>query len=311
MSTETHTGREHLMRWFPLAVRGVITATVVLAVVSLGVASYGDEACARCHVQQSDTPHQSASCWACHSWGTSTDLIDRPMRVARMFTLWATSTDARFARTDSGCIGCHSDTLDGVSNAAGLRMRHDTCAVGRRCGECHVVHGDQDEQRLRLGICATCHNELGQDNSCGSCHQTAVPAITRAQGWLSRVHGPHESSHADVGATNPCALCHASDYCRECHAVRLPHGEIGEWRATHGLDARESDTECLRCHSRSECDSCHAIELPHPEGFLPQHGAEASGSRETSCLVCHSEEDCTKCHVRHAHPYGEGFGSVR
>lgn len=287
-------------RW-ALIVAGVLA---VLAIVSATVASEAVPiSCALCHAStRGDEAHTGISCWACHTDGTSASRIVRPVRISGMMASLAGLGQRPLSPlADSACLHCHADVLTRTVSSHGIRIRHVDCSDTGHCASCHGIHSPALGRPV-LDRCAKCHNEDREETACPTCHEGPVPKITSATGWLALAHRKTDSDHG-VGGTTSCVVCHRSAECRACHGVRLPHGDLGAWRAAHGSDAGASRAECLRCHESNECESCHRIEMPHPKGFLARHSTEVSDRGERLCMSCHLDDDCLRCHMGHIHAH--------
>lgn len=164
-----------------------------------------------------------------------------------------------------GCVGCHAPEA-----APWMTVER---AVVASCLDCHDLAGDH----LALGAetCATCHSDLA-DSPTLLADQVAAfeaPATHDAEDF-ALAHGE------SIDAT--CAVCHARDFCVQCH-----------------VDAPEQpDIASLAPDARS---LALAATLPVPAShedpaFLYGHGGAAMATTAT-CASCHTQESCATCHI--------------
>lgn len=177
-------------------------------------------------------------------------------------------------------------------------LRHvDT---GVECGACHA--GIETNERVDRGLalsmddCLACHEKLGQDTECATCHAalaTDVAPRTHGELW-KREHGGVVRSRS-AATVDRCELCHQESSCVSCHLDEPPADHTNYWRRRgHGLVARMDRERCSACHRSDTCDRCHSETEP-----LSHHGAWG-GTQSNHCLSCHfplEAEGCGTCHA--------------
>jgi len=268
----------------------------------------------------------------------------------------------------AGCANCHdgSDDLEPVEweprdgpRATNLRFEHrehvrEVAREGDQepllCVECHAPEAApwMTVQRAVVASCFDCHN-LGPehlaaaDDTCATCHTDLADSPTLQLEQVAGFEAP--PSHAEAGfafehgdvTDATCAICHARDFCVQCHvnapdveqiaslkpderslaiAAELPapasHASSA-FLSNHGREARESSETCAVCHTASSCTTCHVGE-PELAAFLPTEGpGRGSGARidrtpppshDQAFLTAHGSEaaarpeTCAGCHVR-------------
>lgn len=129
---------------------------------------------------------------------------------------------------------------------------------------------------IQKRVLPTAHPEpLGRGNPvCTECHDPVADSLA----YRDFDHGLRwaEDHRLPVrGNEAVCGMCHAQNFCNECHATRvelkpsvfrqaetyraLPHR--GDYLSRHRIDARLDPTSCLRCHGNPKtaksCARCH------------------------------------------------------
>jgi hypothetical protein len=170
------------------------------------------------------------------------------------------------------CVECHPDYAR--QRRFNVYMNHPLHAeIGVACETCHPQNPHPNPPRPQEAVCADCHSEVQQQDSCGFCH----PPGSLPHFYL-------------LGAPRTAAV-----RCDVCH----PTGTF-ETQATHPqiheqtFDGSDKGT-CLSCHPDSACDRCHAT--PHPSDWLQTHGRGVAYSGAGTCVACHPTDWCAaRCH---------------
>jgi hypothetical protein len=261
---------------------------------------------------QAGTAHRGIPCVRCHGSSLAGYAAIRGREAGDMWPRFVLSlgsaevTGAGDPLSSAGCLGCHSAISTGVVSAHGLRMKHETCVKqGQSCLECHgaTAHGTASRavRGPSMDECVTCHDGTTASAKCDLCHTAKLPSDRIAKGPWAVTHGANWQQTHGLGDLRTCRVCHASDYCRRCHGIDLPHPE--SFPLNHGQLALKSRAQCLQCHNeKTFCTSCHGIAMPHPAGFLPAHSKIARGFSDPTCAHCHPSGTCDACHTKHTHP---------
>ncbi|MBN2405470.1 MAG: hypothetical protein JXE06_07815, partial [Coriobacteriia bacterium] len=136
-----------LMRVTAIALGAICLA----AAVSVAVTAVTTPGCASCHSasafveQTAARSHADISCATCH---VPTDVPSRlAFASAQVFSMTlqlAPSSGRAVAHVDDDrCLACHDRVLEETTSSRGYRIRHDQCAEGRQCVDCHsaTAHG--------------------------------------------------------------------------------------------------------------------------------------------------------------------------
>ncbi len=241
--------------------------------------------------------HEIAYCQECHTAvnpvPTSHQAGDWLRRPAE--ELGQHAVDARNEIT--ACEVCHGE---GGPNSA-------------FCKGCHVLDMPHPQEfkefhaatgRDNPAVCSNCHTYV---ELCSDCHHEGA---IDGQPWL-RVHADTVN---DIGADGCFAVCHAKEFCVDCHTSEavLPtsHTQAG-WTRRVDIDtpalhppAFEGQPEnCTYCHGEGGaaaafCNACHVLDMPHPANFREAH---ATGLRDGEyarpvCDNCHVQLFCDRCH---------------
>ncbi len=183
--------------------------------------------------------------------------------------------------------------FDHVAHVQRLRAAGDSSLT---CEQCHSA------PRSRMSV-----GSMPQMNTCWSCHA-------------------HKATSHFVDAK--CSTCHVplvKSGFGMAQIEKLPtprdHRDSTFVLEGHGRDAQEGTTRCATCHTRERCLTCHVdgsrkeiqsmpaapaeMELPpaqahypvpashREEGWLSEHGQEATAAR---CSTCHTSNSCLVCH---------------
>lgn len=214
----------------------------------------------------------------------------------------------------SGCANCHdgSDDLEPVDwtpragpRPTNLKFDHrehveEVDAEGDQepllCVQCHAREAAPwmtTVQRAVVTNCFACH-DLGPEHlaaaedACATCHTNLADSPTLQREQIAGFEAP--PSHEEAGfafehgdATDAtCAVCHARDFCVQCH-VNAPDVEQ--------IASLEPDARSLAITAELPAPASHSS-----AAFLSNHGREARDSGET-CAACHTSSSCTTCHI--------------
>ncbi|MGZ8578153.1 MAG: hypothetical protein ACXWWX_01335 [Actinomycetota bacterium] len=189
----------------------------------------------------------------------------------------------------TACVGCHMDYA--TQRRFTVYMNHPLHAeIGLACEACHPSSPHPNPPRPTEAVCADCHSEVEQRDSCGSCHPPgSLPhfyLLGAPRGAAVRCDVCHPKGAFQTTATEPqiptsaftgedeqaCLSCHEDSTCSRCHGEAHP----ADWLSTHGTGVgRDGATTCILCHTNNWCaDRCHAVTqsfpfVPHP---LPTPG---------------------------------------
>ena len=179
---------------------------------------------------------------------------------------------------------------------SGLRLSPDSAIV---CSACHVPTGSghMSVRRTISAQCLTCHGVrtshlAAPDTACSTCHLPLTEAVALNDERIARFPKPPSHDERDFltsrghgqlakASTRSCAICHARDFCTQCH-VNAPDvaaiqtlGEDPRARAIrvaleppathldarfasrHGGLAKQDVGRCAFCHTRQSCEACH------------------------------------------------------
>lgn len=294
----------------------LILIGILVIVAALGAVSSVNHVCASCHAMRpyahalADSPHTGTSCYACHlpagAWSLPDAKIAELSHMYPAALLGRSVTGAGDRVSRAACLRCHTAVLKGIVSAHGIRIRHDTCAVGEACDACHgaVAHGAVTRwvRQPVMERCVQCHREKDAPVMCDSCHAPHSKLQRLRKGPWQVTHGPTWKTTHGVADLEYCATCHPKDYCARCHGVDLPHP--ADFGRTHGDAAVKAGQDCYACHDRQRfCLACHqGFSMPHPTGFLARHSKVARSMADKRCLACHERGSCDYCHVKHTHP---------
>jgi hypothetical protein len=246
-------------------------------------------ACVTCHqgAFEAGAPlyPTSASCETCHDGQTervvawsppstppATNLVfDHDGHAAALVADQADAAD---------CAGCHS-----TEGAAW--MEDVTLASAPQCVTCHGL----DEHLETDGAeCVTCHVTLPEADRIDDHRVAAFPEPASHVVGFERgdLHGPPATDQS-------CAVCHAREFCVQCH-VDAPEEET--------IAGLGEDVRSLALSASLPTPADHL-----EDGFMDVHG---TGVVETECVACHTQESCTNCHLATPqvadalHPAGPG-----
>jgi hypothetical protein len=175
--------------------------------------------------------------------------------------------------------------------------RHADSAVV--CSDCHTPSGAQwlTIRRTIPAQCLDCHglkvaHVSAPDTACGTCHFPLAEATALPEARVAKFEKP--DSHKDTGflsakghgeqadkAGRSCVVCHARDFCAQCH-VNAPE--------VKAIQALAPDPRSLALKVELKAPASHK-----ESGFLSQHGAKAKRDPK-ACGYCHTQESCIACH---------------
>jgi hypothetical protein len=210
------------------------------------------------------------------------------------------------AVSNDQCLACHQDVNEKIVSANGLRIKHEVCARGSLCTDCHsaTAHGKEAtwQKTYSMDQCLHCHGSRPELAKCDVCHEGRRTEERLASGPWRVTHGPNWRQTHGMGDMFTCPTCHPGAFCDKCHGPGLPH--TPDFRITHPAQATKPDAKCYTCHKRAFCSDCHGLVMPHPLEFVKTHSDEVPKVGVGVCNRCHSKADCTKCHELHVHPGG-------
>ena len=290
--------------WF-LAVAVVGALCVAAVVLYIPVAATSTPAyCGSCHEMSAASKswhrsaHASVPCVKCHVPAGLVASVK--WRAGEARNIWAVYLNMKpqadhEARPATGnCTICHP--LKGLMGIPGrLRMPHTTHINQNNltCVDCHdhTAHVSPGQsRRVSMSPCTMCHAQTNDPKRCSFCHYTPPDGESHPTDFIK--------AHGKLALANEpdCLRCHhdRAEFCDACHAKPTPGHYTGDWRYSHGIQARKDRGRCLGCHSyASLCKQCH--EVSHPADWGVSH-APVAAKGTASCLVCHPRQMCVDCH---------------
>lgn len=167
------------------------------------------------------------------------------------------------------------------------------------CQECHFSSDTAwlSVRRTRPNRCLTCHgirtaHFSAPDTACATCHLSLIEAVALPAARIARFEEPasHKEGrfltsegHGDLAerSTGSCAVCHARDFCAQCH-VNAPE--------VKAIQALGSDPRSLALEAELRAPASH-----QDTRFLSRHGGSAQRD-PARCAFCHTRESCMACH---------------
>jgi len=237
----------------------------------------------------------------------------------------------------ASCAACHDGVIEervswqppAERRRSNQRFGHSPGAEVKsipaaQCVDCHAEKGApwMSVERVALGPCLDCHeiktaHLAAPDTACAICHLPLVRAVRLTRQDIAGF--PEPPSHEQPGfaqgsghgaaakrvtpVTPSCSVCHARDFCLQCHVDAPEQAPI---------QALPSDPRATAIVARLQPPPSHA-----DESFLARHG-EIVRRSATECAACHTQESCLACHVarprvarglRRAEP-GRGTGAL-
>ena len=200
---------------------------------------------------------------------------------------------------------------------SGKKLPADSAVV---CTDCHTPSGGAwlTIRRTIPAQCLDCHGSRmahfsAPDTACGTCHFPLAEATALPKARVAKFEKPE--SHEDKGfltskghgepaekGDRSCAVCHARDFCTQCH-VNAPE--------VKAIQALAPDPRSLALKAELKAPASHK-----ESRLLSQHGGKAKRDPET-CATCHTQESCIACHrtrpavvlALHASGPGRGIGA--
>lgn len=218
--------------------------------------------------------------------------------------------------TAESCATCHDGTVQKKvewsappAYASILRFAHDEHVreSGKKlsadsavaCSDCHTPTGTAwlTVKRTIPGQCLDCHgfkvaHLSAPDTACATCHVTLAEAKALPEARVAKFEKPasHEGAeflsskgHGDQAEKGgqSCAVCHARDFCAQCH-VNAPE--------VKSIQALAPDPRSVALKAELRAPTTHK-----QSRFISQHGASAKRD-PASCAFCHTQESCIACH---------------
>lgn len=183
-------------------------------------------------------------------------------------------------REPARCVDCHS-----FPDSAWMYVQ---LAVVEQCLDCHEIR--ETHYAAAETDCAMCHVSLARavrltesdiaDFPAPSSHEEPDFAGRSGHGLIG--YEPVLAPATPEGAAVACAVCHARDFCMQCH-----------------VDAPEQ--VAIQALSPDPRSLVHAATLEAPDShtdsrFLTSHGPSAT-SEPAECRTCHTQESCLECHL--------------
>lgn len=215
------------------------------------------------------------SCASCHD-GTvekKVDWLAPPARPSNFRFAHAThsrkSGEKLPADSALACPACHTP-----SGAPWLTVQR---TISRQCLDCHgikVAHLSAPDT-----ACGTCHLSLAEATGLPKerIAKFEEPASHKEAGFLTAKGHGDQAEHGD----RTCAVCHARDFCTQCH-VNAPE--------VKAIQALAPDPRSLALKTELKAPASHK-----GSRFLSTHGGTAKRNPE-SCATCHTQESCVACH---------------
>jgi len=285
--------------------------------------------------------------------------------------------EGAFYPDSARCATCHDGTVQArvswtppaTIRRTNLRFDHALVATmfdanhpePPKCTTCHEQEGKPwmtSVGRINQARCLSCHGVTvphleASDTMCTVCHLALPEAqqVTRADiagfpvppthkdpAWPTAAgHGHAAESGAGGKAPARCTVCHAREFCMQCHvdAPERPiiqsitsdprstaivahlapppsHANPDFWRQ-HGATARSTPAACSTCHARESCLTCH-VGTPQVAAQIPPRGAgRGTGAvvvrqrplfhgqnfaNQHAQMAARSARTCAGCHVR-------------
>lgn len=179
---------------------------------------------------------------------------------------------------------------------SGARLPADSALA---CSECHLPAGAPwlTVRRTLSGQCLQCHgirapHTSAPDTACGTCHLPLAAAAALPEARVAAFPKPASHQRAEFRAAKghgdlarrgdrSCAVCHARDFCIQCH-VNGPE--------VPAIQALAPDPRALALRA-----ALYAPDSHRKAGFLGQHGPKARQD-PLRCGFCHAQASCAACH---------------
>ncbi len=224
---------------------------------------------------------------------------------------------APHVENDVKCLLCHA----GVDGADKLdpKVRHVKLdPKNKACADCHEAADlakVQVPKRVKEYALTFSHADhvFQVDGTCQVCHQR-LPEKGDAEAPnppMSACTGCH--NHEEDFANARCSPCHV-DLKKYPLKPISEFAHKGDFKKTHGAQARTSANACATCHDQTFCADCHspattpmapALRWPelvqrdfiHRGDFMSRHMVEAAAT-PASCTKCHGGAFCESCHAQ-------------
>jgi hypothetical protein len=217
---------------------------------------------------------------------------------------------------DVKCLECHAGIEKASRLEAGVRhVKLDP--KGKVCQDCHgaEIATVKVPKRTRLVTLTFSHEDhVDQvDGKCQTCHVRLVEKgdLKAPPPSMSGCTGCH--NHQQDFAEARCSPCHLDLKAYPLKPITA-YAHQGDFKKTHGAQAKTSAGTCAACHDQTFCVDCHspatapaapAIRWPeevqrefiHRGDFVSRHMIEA-GANPTSCTKCHGGAFCESCHAQ-------------
>jgi hypothetical protein len=168
-----------------------------------------------------------------------------------------------------------------------------------RCQDCHIPTGAAwlTVRRTIQPQCFGCHgirtaHFAAPDTACGVCHLALAEARGLPETRIAKFDKPDThrdpefpaaSGHGKLakGGDQSCAICHARDFCAQCH-VNAPE--------VNSIQALAPDPRSLALHVDLKAPASHQ------KGSWGSRHASAAQAASANCVFCHTQESCATCH---------------
>ncbi len=184
----------------------------------------------------------------------------------------------------ASCASCHDGT---IQKRVTWQPRREPARTNLRFD--HVEHARAAAGRP--AACVACHQEQGaawmtvaalDAQRCVDCHGIRTAHLTAPEHKQPVYAGAAGHGQAARAAGVNCAICHAREFCLQCHVDAPERREI----QTLASDPRSA---AIRAELRPPASH------DDPD-FLARHGTTAVRAPE-SCAACHTRESCLTCHA--------------
>ena len=215
-----------------------------------------------------------------------------------------------------GCASCHDGVVEELIDwvppdeppATNLDFSHfehartvaDSIWAPVECGGCHSEAGEP-WLSVHLAVasqCLDCHQIAAEhlaapDEACVTCHVSLPEADRLTETQIAGFDAPpthaepafiESIGHGATAESVSCTVCHAREFCVECH-VDAPEQS--------SIQALASDPRSLAIEVALAAPPTHDDLSPY---FMAKHGADAIQDAE-GCVTCHTRDSCRTCHV--------------
>lgn len=218
---------------------------------------------------------EPASCATCHDGKVQKRVLWQPPAEPGRYNLrFDHSTHAVTAATrPTTCVACHAE-----AGAPWMTVRPP---VPERCLECHEMR--TAHLTAPDTACATCHLPLAEATRLTARDVAAFPAPPdHEQPGFGGGSGHGVAAKRGLPVAASCAICHARDFCLQCH-VDAPD------QATIQALAPDPRARAIPAHLTAPTSHTHPA-------FLNTHGGVARHAAQ-QCSSCHTRESCIVCHA--------------